>query len=86
MNQIREWNLGNFRHWITDTSSPQFTGTSGLYSLQNGLLLKADIHIVWDSWGIAVDPDVSSSPFHKMCMHHKDANVYIARLPHNLLR
>jgi hypothetical protein len=73
VSRLSEWNAQNYRRWISDTSSQHHIGQSGLYSLQNGLLLKADIHQLWDSWVIGVDPDVRSP--HHMCMGQAEPSI-----------
>jgi hypothetical protein len=73
VSRLSEWNAQNYRRWISDTSSQHRIGQSDLYSLQNGLLLKADIHQLWDLWSIAVDPDVRSS--HHMCMGQGEPSI-----------
>lgn len=80
MSRISEWNAQNYKRYITDTSSPQRIGHSGLYCLQNGLLLKRDIHMVWDSWGIAIDPDVNPSEHSVLHRELSRANAYTGGL------
>jgi len=54
-----EWIQGNFDRWITDMEDR--TGGSKINSLQNVLLLRADIHGIFDQYLISVNPDVSTS-------------------------
>jgi hypothetical protein len=58
VSRVSEWEANNYRRWISDTSDDRRIGTTGLYSLQNGLLLVNLLHQTWDSFGVAVDPDV----------------------------
>jgi HNH endonuclease len=46
---------GNYSRWITSKTSWRDTGIN---SIQNGLLLKADVHRLWDQFLISVNPDV----------------------------
>ncbi|KAH8812942.1 hypothetical protein F5884DRAFT_319047 [Xylogone sp. PMI_703] len=58
VSKVVEWNGQQCRQrWITDTTPANQIGLSGLYSLQNGLLLECGLHKKWDSFGIGVDPD-----------------------------
>ena len=52
------WIQGNFGRWITDMDDTN--GSSKINSLQNGLLLRNDIHQMFDQYLIAVNPDVSN--------------------------
>jgi len=49
------WVEKEYGRWIT---IPPGTGGS-INSVQNGLLLTADIHILFDSYDISINPDVS---------------------------
>ncbi|RPB19494.1 hypothetical protein L211DRAFT_863628 [Terfezia boudieri ATCC MYA-4762] len=49
------WILGNLGRWITDMDDTN--GSSKINSLQNGMLLGADIHTLFDQYTISVDPD-----------------------------
>ena len=51
----RYWVEHNFGRWITATLPA--TGGS-INSVQNGLLLRADIHGLFDSYMISINPDV----------------------------
>jgi hypothetical protein len=57
--QIGQWERGNYQRYITDLSPDSKVGSSKLYSPQNGLLLRSDIHEAFDGFKIGVDPDVS---------------------------
>ena len=48
------WNRNNYSRWITCHSA---TGGS-INSVQNGLLLRADLHILFDNYVFSIDPDV----------------------------
>ncbi|RFU27898.1 hypothetical protein B7463_g8447, partial [Scytalidium lignicola] len=59
VSKVIEWRANNYRgRWIFDTSNESQISATGLYSLQNGLLLGDHIHHRWDGFTIAVDPDV----------------------------
>lgn len=59
---IQEWNTNNYKNnWITDDSPSSEIGESGLFSLQNGLLLSTMIHTYFDDFRLGIDPDVSFS-------------------------
>lgn len=52
------WWLDNeYSRWITDIK--EMGGGSGIYSHQNGMLLKADVHKLFDNYLVAINPDVS---------------------------
>lgn len=54
------WNRNNYGNiWITDTTPTSQIGQNRIYSPQNGLLLKSDIHIAFDLYALAIDPNVS---------------------------
>ncbi|KAJ5615030.1 hypothetical protein N7537_000144 [Penicillium hordei] len=55
---IQEWNRNNYKgNWITDDSPSSEIGESGLYSLQNGLLLNKTVHSYFDDFKLGIDPD-----------------------------
>lgn len=63
MSRVGEWEADNCRRrWISDTSSATRISATGLYSLQNGLLLSSFLHQSWDLFGVDVDPDVRLLP------------------------
>lgn len=49
------WIEKNYSRWITDNTN----GVSKINSLQNGLLLRNDIHSLFDQYLISVNPGVS---------------------------
>ena len=51
------WNDNSYGHWIT--IPPENGGT--INSVQNGLLLRSDIHQLFDSYVVSVNPDVRMS-------------------------
>lgn len=56
---IEQWNRDNYRNWI-DTGPPASEiGETGIYSAQNGLLLRSDVHSAFDDFRVGVDPDVT---------------------------
>ena len=44
VSRVSEWVAQIYRRWITDDSNAGRIGETGLYSLQNGLLLTANMH------------------------------------------
>ena len=58
---LEGWRRDGYRRYITDTRPNSEIGESGLYSAQNGLLLRADIHAYFDAFVIGIDPDVRPS-------------------------
>ncbi|KAJ5371387.1 uncharacterized protein N7496_007479 [Penicillium cataractarum] len=57
ISRVSEWERGNYQHFISDTSPAHEIGETKLYSPQNGLLLRTDIHEEFDDFSIGVDPD-----------------------------
>lgn len=57
--RLSDWERGNYQRFIEDTSPASVIGESKLFSPQNGLLLRYDIHLEFDDFVIGVDPDVS---------------------------
>ncbi|KAJ9485108.1 hypothetical protein VN97_g8249 [Penicillium thymicola] len=57
--RLEEWRRGGYRRCITDTRPNSEIGDSGLYSAQNGLLLRADIHAHFNAFQIRIDPDAN---------------------------
>lgn len=51
------WNEHHLSRWITN---PPATGGS-INSVQNGLLLRADLHQLFDSYALSINPDVCIS-------------------------
>ena len=52
------WREHNFDRWITDPNAPTGSFDSKINSVQNGFLLKSDVHLIWDQYLISVNPDV----------------------------
>lgn len=48
------WNLDNYSRWITI----QPTTGGSINSIQNGMLLDAAIHSLFDNYAISINPDV----------------------------
>src|SRR4051794_6429164 len=48
------WDTYNYSRWI---SSPPATGGT-INSVQNGLLLRSDIHQLFDNYSFSINPDV----------------------------
>ncbi|KAJ5236807.1 hypothetical protein N7489_006898 [Penicillium chrysogenum] len=57
VSMIEEWRRNGYRQYITDTRPSSEIGGSGLFSAQNGLLLREDIHTLFDDFLIGIDPD-----------------------------
>jgi len=56
------WIDKGFSQWIT--KSPANEGS--INSVQNGLLLRSDIHQLFDIYGVTSNPDVCISSFKKL--------------------
>ncbi|KAK2787941.1 hypothetical protein FQN53_004382 [Emmonsiellopsis sp. PD_33] len=52
-----EWITRNYQSWITDTAPASQIGSSGIHSCQNGILLNASLHTLFDTYAVAVNPD-----------------------------
>jgi hypothetical protein len=50
------WKDHNYERWITIRPDKDIGGT--INSVQNGLLLRSDIHQLFDSYGVSINPDV----------------------------
>lgn len=64
--QVRErlWIDQGFMDLITDTAPTQQQGENGIHSVQNGLLLRADVHGLFDDYQVSVNVDVRNpKPF-----------------------
>ncbi|KXG48708.1 uncharacterized protein PGRI_025780 [Penicillium griseofulvum] len=57
VSMLGEWTKQGYRQYITDTRPTSEIGESGLYSIQNGLLLGAEVHCLFDQFQLGVDPD-----------------------------
>ena len=53
------WNKNKFSSWITAPPTPESDGT--INSVQNGMLLTADMHALFASHQISINPDVRLS-------------------------
>lgn len=51
---LHHWNANNFGSLISIES----TDGEPINSVQNGMLLRADIHILFDSYEVSINPDV----------------------------
>jgi hypothetical protein len=52
------WIQYNYGRWITDMDDT--VGASKINSLQNGFVLREDIHTLFDQYLLSVNPDVST--------------------------
>jgi hypothetical protein len=50
------WNDNSYGRWITIPPESENGGT--INSVQNGLLLRSDIHQLFDSYDLSINPDV----------------------------
>ena len=50
------WIQSNYGRWITDMDGTN--GVSKINSLQNGFLLRKDVHTLFDQYLVSVNPDV----------------------------
>lgn len=57
------WIEFDYERWITDMDG--VTGTSRINSIQNGLLLRGDLHSDFDNYLFSINPDVSNYPGNK---------------------
>ena len=48
------WNTNNSSRWVTIPT----TGGEPMNSVQNGLLLRSDLHRLFDSYQVSINPDV----------------------------
>lgn len=51
------WLDSGYSRWITDVE--EMGGGSGINSRQNGMLLEAGVHKLFDNYLVAINPDVS---------------------------
>jgi hypothetical protein len=51
------WIQHGYGRWITDMDDS--TGQSRINSIQNGLLMSAQIHSLFDQYAFSINPDVS---------------------------
>lgn len=56
----RHWEDRDYHHYITDMP-PNASPAVKLNSSQNGMMVSADIHTLWDAYEIGIDVDVSFS-------------------------
>ena len=57
------WIEFNYGRWITNMDG--VTGVSRINSIQNGLLMRADLHLDFDNYLFSINPDVSKYPGNK---------------------
>ncbi|RDW81471.1 uncharacterized protein DSM5745_05028 [Aspergillus mulundensis] len=57
VSKVKLWDDEGYARWITDTNSPRTIGPSKLFSMQNGLLLCLNVHILFDLFVLAINPD-----------------------------
>lgn len=44
--------------WITDKAPSEEQGENKIHSVQNGLLMRVDVHKLFDTYGVSVNVDV----------------------------
>jgi hypothetical protein len=54
-----QWNDNGYRRWVVGENPP--VPGSGIDSVRNGFMLRADIHIAFDNYLFVINPDVSHS-------------------------
>jgi hypothetical protein len=60
----KTWVEKGMARFITDAVPPTQQGETKIHSVQNGLLLKTDIHGLFDAYAVTVNVDVRSpEPF-----------------------
>lgn len=57
-----QWKDGNYDRWIT-IDPPQ---GGKINSVQNGILLRSDVHLEWDTYRVSINPDVCFTINHYM--------------------
>lgn len=60
VSQLHIWRDKGHFQWITDTTDPERIGPDRIFSAQNGIFLKVQIHLLFDKFKISVSPDVST--------------------------
>lgn len=50
------WERSNYGRWITIQPVPETAGT--INSVQNGILLRGDVHTLFETYAISINPDV----------------------------
>ena len=50
------WNKSNYSRWITVPPANESDGT--IHSVQNGILLTANMHALFDAYIVSINPDV----------------------------
>jgi hypothetical protein len=50
-----QWRSGSWQQQITDD---EYDGETGIHSVQNGILLRSDVHVFFDKYMMAINPDV----------------------------
>jgi hypothetical protein len=57
LEQENLWIEYNYSRWITDVDD--MVGVSKIHSVQNGLLMRADLHVDFDNYLFSINPDAS---------------------------
>ena len=50
------WDKSNYSSWITVPPANESDGT--IHSVQNGILLSANMHALFDAYHVSINPDV----------------------------
>ncbi len=64
-----QWKLMNYGRWIT-IDPPQ---GGKINSVQNGLILRNDLHFMFNNYYFSINPDVSLPHFHHILPSHNHA-------------
>jgi hypothetical protein len=59
LNGETTWRENDFDRWIKDPEVSTGSMASKINSVQNGFILKSDVHSGWDSYLLSVNPDVT---------------------------
>jgi hypothetical protein len=58
-----QWAVRGFAGLMTD-DHPTAAGANKINSLENGMLLLKEVHVLFDTYRIGIDPDVGPRSFH----------------------
>ena len=55
---MSQWHSGHWSQMIEDDAPESDIGESKIHSVQNGLLMLQTVHVSFDKYMIAINPDV----------------------------
>lgn len=58
VSRLNLWERDGCKDWITDTTAAHYIEPQKMFSAQNGLTLRADVHNCFDAFQFTVNPDV----------------------------